>query len=166
MAYKYDPPPDNEPRYSRGKITDELERWRDMGAQVGAVDFPLAAKIGSAEAVCRFELRGQTMEFRCSKFDTYGRNLTAVTLAIQSMRLNEARGIGDTIREAYAMLPAAPKHRDPWEVLGVRPDAPWEDIDAMYKIKANRIHPDKGGSAEQMLELNLALEAIKKDLGK
>lgn len=88
-------------------------------------------------------------------------NARVLFLAIEALRLNEVRGIDDVMREAYMALPPPPDERDPYEVLGVRPDASRAMIDAAYRIKANEVHPDKGGTSEQMAELNAAYEKAK-----
>lgn len=90
-------------------------------------------------------------------------NFRVVYLALEAIRLNEARGIGEVVQAAYMALPAPAKQRDPYEVLGVRSDAPMEDIEDMYRIKANRAHPDKGGSTDAMTELNAAMDRIRAD---
>jgi len=87
-------------------------------------------------------------------------NVRVLYLAIEALRKNELRGIADLVREAYLQLPAPTRQRDPFEVLGVRSDAPLEDIKAMYLIKTKRLHPDIGGSEEAMKELNEAWERI------
>ena len=44
--------------------------------------------------------------------------------------------------------------RNPYEVLGLRPQASLEEIKAAYKRKAQAAHPDReGGSAEEMESL-------------
>jgi len=91
-------------------------------------------------------------------------NLRVLYLAVEAIRLNEVRGIGDVVREAYLQIAAPAKGRDPWEVLGVRPDTPLEDCEAMYRIKAKRLHPDTGNGDEAgMKELNAAIEKIRKE---
>ncbi len=162
MAYKYNPPPDNPVRETQKRITDEFYRWRDQAndqATVQRWDFPIPSKIGGQEAVVRFDLRGRDMEIRVDKFDKYGINLTAAFLAIQSMRLNEARGISETLQRAYALLPEPAGHRDPYEVLGVHSTMLLEDIEAVYRRRANRA----GEGSPEILELNLAMERIRED---
>lgn len=87
-------------------------------------------------------------------------NLRVLYLAVDAIRLNERRGLGDITASAYLQLAAPTGHRDPYEVLGVRPDADFEDIQAVYRAKAKRLHPDAGGSEDAMTELNAALEHI------
>lgn len=88
-------------------------------------------------------------------------NLRVLYLGIESLRLNEARGISDVVREALLQLPAPPTVRDPFEVLGVRPDAPAEVIEASYRALSKQRHPDHGGSDVAMRELNDAYERVR-----
>jgi hypothetical protein len=91
-------------------------------------------------------------------------NLRVLYLAVEAMRLNEKRGIGEVIESAYLQLAAPTQARDPYELLDLRPDASLEVAEAVYKAKVRNIHPDKGGSTEQMKVLNKAIEAIRKKL--
>lgn len=162
MAYKYHTPPDNPPRQTQQRILQEFKRWRDQAddpATVGFYDFPIPTKVGGQEATVRFDLRGRQVEISVDKFDSYGSNLTAAYLAIQSMRLNEARGIGETLQRAYAALPQPAHHRDPYEVLGVHSTMQLDDIEAVYRRRANRA----GDASPELVELNTAMDRIRED---
>lgn len=91
-------------------------------------------------------------------------NLRVLYLAIDAMRLNDARGIGETIAEAYKQL-AAPEGYipivDPFELLGIREDADIEIAEAAYRTLAKSFHPDQGGSVERMEQLNQAIAKIR-----
>lgn len=91
-------------------------------------------------------------------------NLRVIYLAAEAMRMNEVRGIDKLLQEAYMALPAPKTQRDPWEVLGLRPDAGDDAIEAMYRLKAKSAHPDAGGSDEAMAELNDARDRAKATL--
>jgi len=106
---------------------------------------------------------GQDVRLTMAKQARAVDNLRVLWLAVEAMRLNEARGIGEVLREAYAQLPAPANYCDPYEVLGVRPDADMADIDAVYRSRARRAHSDTGGSDEEMKELNAAMERIRED---
>ena len=55
--------------------------------------------------------------------------------------------------------------RDPWAVLGVRPNATDDEVRAAYRKLAARHHPDRpGGDARRMAEINAALSAIRAPL--
>lgn len=92
-------------------------------------------------------------------------NFRVCFLAIDAIRLNEARGIADVVREAYLALPSPAKVRDPYEVLGLRPDAPDDLVDSSYRALSKKAHPDAGGSEDAFRELTAAHEAVKKVRG-
>jgi hypothetical protein len=56
-------------------------------------------------------------------------------------------------------LPEQPA--DPYEVLGVRRTASATEIRAAYRAAARRLHPDAGGSAEGMQQLNVAWQVLR-----
>lgn len=149
---------------SRREIVRQFETWnRDNWPKgvIGNYDFPAPEQIGAATATLRFQLRGQDVVMRCSSQESYRLNLRCLFYAVEAMRMNEKRGIGDTMRDAYLQLPAPAKTRDPFEVLGVRPDVDLALAEAAYRVRANQLHPDKGGSAEQMAELNAAMDLVR-----
>jgi hypothetical protein len=49
---------------------------------------------------------------------------------------------------------------DPYELLGVAPDADTADIECAYRRMARRTHPDAGGDEESQKRLNLAREVL------
>lgn len=91
-------------------------------------------------------------------------NLRVLFLAIESMRLNEKRGIGELLKSAYLQIAGPVRQRNPWEVLAIFPGSPLPIAEAAYKVKAITAHPDSGGSEEQMKELNEAIEKVRKGL--
>ena len=90
-------------------------------------------------------------------------NLRVLYLAVEAMRLNDVRGVTDVVRAAYLALPSPAIERDPYEVLGVRPDTPPEVIEAAYKALARKHHPDNGGDAAEMATINAAYERLKRE---
>lgn len=92
--------------------------------------------------------------------DTPAKNLRALFLCLDAMRLIDLRGVGDVAKSAYAQLAAPKTARDPHEVLGLRPGATRDEVEAMYRVKAKSAHPDRGGSDEAMAELNAARERL------
>ena len=89
-------------------------------------------------------------------------NLRVLYLAIEAMRLNEKRGIGEIVAAAYAQL-AAPRDPDnPYTILGIPDGATLAAAEAAYRRKAKQIHPDSGGSANLMKQLNWAIAEIRK----
>jgi hypothetical protein len=51
--------------------------------------------------------------------------------------------------------------KDYYEILGANCEASQRDIDRLYKQKASRHHPDRGGSEEEMKKLNEAYGVLK-----
>lgn len=51
---------------------------------------------------------------------------------------------------------------DPFEILGVDPDASWDDIEQAYRQKSAQHHPDKGGDNMEMAKVNAAYEVLKR----
>lgn len=49
---------------------------------------------------------------------------------------------------------------DPYETLGVARDASQEDVKTAFRRKAASEHPDKGGDAARMAEINCAYETL------
>jgi|SRR3990167_587675 len=92
-------------------------------------------------------------------------NAQQMRLGLEEMYGIWRRGLENMVRTAYMQLAAPEAFRDPYEVLGVRADTPIDDIEAMYLVKAKRVHPDApgGGDEAAMKELNLAIERIRSD---
>lgn len=89
-------------------------------------------------------------------------NLRVLYLAIHDMRLNEVRGLSEVLESAYLQLGGGVSKKNPYEVLGLMPDAPIEVAEASFRARAKAAHPDAGGSAEQMKELTEAIDEIRK----
>ena len=163
MTYRYTPPEGTHPGTTRQDIESEFLRWNQQaGTPVIGPDYDLPMqRANETYAAVRFFLRGSLVDVKVDKWDSFATNLRCCYLVIRDMRLAEARGIDAAMKDAYAQLPAGKVDRDPYEVLGVRSDTDIEDIEAMYKRKAQRAHPDQGGSAAAMVELNAAITKIR-----
>lgn len=53
---------------------------------------------------------------------------------------------------------------NPYEILGLPPDATVEDAKAAYRRLAQIHHPDKGGTVEKFRQLALALKSFERTL--
>lgn len=87
-------------------------------------------------------------------------NLKLIQLCVDDMRMIERRGLAETMQSAYMQLAAPVTERDPYEVLGLRPGASPDEVEAMYRVRAKSAHPDRGGSNEAMAELNSARDQL------
>ncbi len=95
-------------------------------------------------------------------------NIRVLYLAINSMRLNEKRGISEVLQQAYKQL-AAPEgaiNIDPYKELGVMKGGDLEVYESVYRTMARKYHPDNkpDGSAERMERLNQAIKMIREEL--
>lgn len=149
------------------QLANDFELWGVRGYEVqslGRVSRANYQDVETRRVVVRWTTRaGQPMRLEMADQDRAVDNFRVLYLAINAMRLNEKRGIGRVMQEAYAQLAAPAKQRDPWEVLGLRPGASADEIEAMYRVKAKAAHPDSGGSTEAMAELNEARERAKQE---
>ena len=65
------------------------------------------------------------------------------------------------IKTRIGVLKSDDTELDPFAILGVKTDATKEEVTRAYREKANKAHPDKGGSQMEMAKVNAAYEAIK-----
>lgn len=148
------------------EISVEFERW---GVDNWETNYPKGAmREGSNQSeidrtvTVTYQKNGKTIKLTMGKQDRAIDNLRVLFLAIQAMRMNEKRGIGEIIASAYLQLEAPVGKRDPYEVLGIRLDSPKEVAEAAYKALARTYHPDAGGTQEKMTELNEAINEIRR----
>lgn len=106
---------------------------------------------------------GNNLELTINKWPRAVDNLRALYLTVESLRLNEYRGIAEAVRAAYAQLPPPKVERDPYEVLGVHPRSSLEHIEGIYKMLVKRRHPDQGGTRAEWDELQAAIERIRRE---
>ena len=149
-------------------LSIEFDRW---GVTDWDTNYPRGARlVGHNQdelertVVLTYKLRDKPVKLEMGNQGRAVDNLRVLFLAIQAMRLNEKRGIGDIIEQAYLQLAGPVQEKSPWEILSIFPGSPLEVAKAAYKSKALKAHPDQGGSEEQMKELNNAMEKIKKGL--
>lgn len=143
---------------TRNELIREFDRWGVDSWELQPSREPYRSEPQGVRV--RFVLRGQEIRLEMASQNTAASNLRVLRLGIEAMRLNEVRGLAEVVQSAYLQLAAPTTQRDPYEVLGVRPDADLEIIEAAHRALAKRHHPDVGGSAEAMAEINAALERI------
>lgn len=100
-------------------------------------------------------------------YDRVADNLAAVAATLDAMRAIERHGgaaILDRAFTGFTALPApvvAGMAREWWDVLQVSRDAPREEIKSAYRRLSSQHHPDKGGNAAKMAEINAAFDRAK-----
>jgi hypothetical protein len=102
----------------------------------------------------------------CDTFNRVRANLRAVGLTVEALRSIARYGASEMLEQAFtgfALLPPA-RAADPpwWVVLGVTQDASAETVRDVYRRLALEHHPDRGGNAERMAQINRAYEAAQK----
>ena len=108
-----------------------------------------------------FAYKGRQMCFACDKWRDVYDNIYAIGKTLEALRGIERWGTGDMVEQAFTGFVALPSPESPWEILGVRPDATAEEIDAAFRAKAKQVHSDLGGSDAAMAELNAARAELK-----
>jgi DnaJ-domain-containing protein 1 len=96
--------------------------------------------------------------------DTYRKvrwNLRAIGATVEALRAIQRHGASSMLEQAFtgfAALPPANRAK-PWhEVLGVAETAAAEAVRDAYRELARIHHPDAGGNAERMAEINGAFD--------
>lgn len=100
------------------------------------------------------------------RYTTVEANLQAIHHIIEARRVELRHGTLALVRasfQGFLALPA-PNKRAWWEVLAVYPESDLDECRKAYKTLASIRHPDKGGSADAMAELNAAWAAAQEDL--
>lgn len=112
-----------------------------------------------------FTWREQQYAFACDCWDRVEHNLQAIRKTIEAVRGIARWGTGEMVASAFAGFKALPEQAGPsngaawWDILGVPSTASAAVIEAAYKAKARKAHPDQpGGSHELMQRLNQARE--------
>lgn len=101
------------------------------------------------------------------RYDTPAANLQAIHHIIESRRTELRHGTLALVRATFTGFKALPapagKH---WsDILQVNRNASRDVIDANFKRLSKDRHPDKGGSADAMSELNSAREIALREIG-
>ena len=74
--------------------------------------------------------------------------------------LNSMKSQIDTMSKTFNAM-----GQDPYSVLGVKQGSTYKEVNAAYRHKAKKVHPDANGTAEQMAVLNRAYAMICKQQG-
>jgi hypothetical protein len=114
-----------------------------------------------------FKYKGKQMCFACDRWKQIEDNMQAICKTIEALRGIARWGTGDMLEAAFTGFTAlpAPSAKRGWrEVLGVSGSVGRWDAQAAYRRMASQHHPDKGGSAEKMAEINAAWEEAQREL--
>lgn len=108
-----------------------------------------------------FSLRGRNQVLACDRWKRVADNIAAIATHIEATRKIQRYGVGslEQAMRGYIALPAPGQQH--WRAvlrLGAGP-VTRDAINDQYRRRASELHPDVGGSAEAMAELNTAREA-------
>lgn len=117
-----------------------------------------------------FKHQGRDMCFACDRWNKVEDNIQAIAKTIDALRGISRWGTGEMLQAAFRGFEALPAPSQPakdWrEVLGFSgAPADFRDVQVRFRALAGRHHPDRGGSAEKMSELNVAMQAARKYYG-
>lgn len=97
----------------------------------------------------------------CDSYRKVKWNFRAVGVTVEALRTIQRHGASEMLEQAFtgfAALPPVQPKKLWWNILGVEEHAGPERIRAAYRELAVIHHPDKGGSAERMAEINVAYQ--------
>jgi hypothetical protein len=117
--------------------------------------------------VAYFLLDGQQMAIPCDRWYKIEHNIQAIALTIEAIRGMDRWGAKNMIKavlQGFLALPERSTVPDWWDVLECRRDSPLDVVRAQYKRLAHDHHPDHGGSAGKMSEVNAAWATAQKEL--
>lgn len=109
-----------------------------------------------------FKWDGESICIPVDRYDSIEGNLQAIHHIIEARRTELRHGTLQLVKatmKGFKALPppAGARPPRPWtEVLGVGAGATKEQIEAAFREKAKKAHPDHGGSTDDMTELNRA----------
>ncbi len=84
---------------------------------------------------------------------------------VRNIQINVLRQLRRQIDGEIKILTGTEVGMDPFEILGVEPNAPKDEVTKAFRKKAWKAHPDHGGSNEEMMKVNAAYEAISRVRG-
>jgi len=115
-------------------------------------------------AAVYFSLKGKPRCLACDRWNRVADNIAAIAAHVEAIRAVDRYGVG-TMEQAFAGYAALPAAAEDWHlILGVRPAATLDDVEAAFKTLARKHHPDAGGSVDAMARLNRARELAHLDL--
>lgn len=122
------------------------------------------------EAIVVFEFNGNRVRVAYNGACCHRCNMRAIFITLEDLRKAYNKGLGDLMAHTVSQMLALPgaEYIDPYELLGVRPDAPMEAIEAMWKYQLKQWHPDRHPenveeATRRTTQLNAAIERIRAD---
>jgi DnaJ-domain-containing protein 1 len=111
-------------------------------------------------AAIYFMLKTRAIALACDKWYRVEDNVYAIAKHIEAIRAQERWGVG-RIEQAFGGYMALMDLRPWWDVLGVDENASRETVEDRWRALAKKHHPDAGGDAARMAEINAAWDNAK-----
>ena len=106
--------------------------------------------------------------FACDRWDRVADNLWSIARTIEAIRGIERWGTGEMVAAALRGFRALPPPQKPWRMVfgyGSETTPLLADVEKRYREAAGSAHPDRGGDADRMSELNAARDDARAELG-
>lgn len=123
---------------------------------------------GSPGVAVYFRLDGEPQVIAIDCWDRVEDNLRAVGKTVEAIRGIDRWGGAAIQRQAFSGFKALPASGDDWRTVlgfGLNDRPPLELLKAQHRRLAREAHPDRGGDPAQMVRLNQAITAARKELG-
>ncbi len=128
-------------RTTTRNIVELFDKWRDAEL----VSIADTRDLPDERAVVVFDFNGNRVRVEYNQQLLYRSNLRAIYLTLEGIRMAYRRGMGELMTHTVSQMLALPgaEYIDPYELLGVRPDAAPEVVEAALKALLRQWHPDK-----------------------
>lgn len=154
------------------RLAGELERLGASGeilssnvpVSIKGLPFSVATEPQDSGVAVYFDLKNKPLCFACDKWDRVADNIAAMAQHIDALRRIDRYGVGK-VEQAFAGYLALPPAADDWRlILGVGEYATLDQVDAAFLEKARTLHPDAGGTHDEMARLTAARDFARKVL--
>lgn len=162
---------------SRDAVLAELER---LGARDPVISSNVRVRLdglmsagaspdgGDPGVAVYFVHRKARLCFACDRWDRVADNLWSIAKTIEAIRGIERWGTGEMVAAALRGFRALPPPQKPWRMVfgyGSETKPLLADVEKKYRDAAAGAHPDRGGNADTMAELNAARDDARAELG-
>lgn len=114
-----------------------------------------------------FQRKGRSVCLPCDTYRKVWENTYAIARGIAAMRQIERDGLPNFLDRAFEGFTALPETtgeswREVLEVFDTHPS--YEDVVKAYRVKLKRVHPDHGGSDDEVIAVNEALDSARAEI--
>lgn len=165
-------------------VADAVDRLQDEIDRLGLREYVLSTNLAlrldglprsdqrapDDPGVCLyFTMKGKPHALPCDTYDRVADNIAAIAKHIEATRAIERYGVS-TVAEmftGFAALPPPMQPQRPWRKVLRWPESERptrEGIQRVYRALAGEAHPDRGGNAGAMAELNAARDEALREI--